>query len=405
MKRHAFITVAVVLLISALSLAGIRVIRSVQRDAQFKAIQTGFTMILQLQASALNDGYFSWTEVRDLVEKNALSDAQSHLEDIYGIYPFIEDVAIRPGDPPEDSYEIAGSNASLRLTFGLKDDFGENPLPGWVGIATISAQELLDSLQSRTKLVIDPEKGRELAYSIMVDFKVPLVTWLDHLLVISFTMVAGYSVSLWLWRKNIYYYETRGLESIIFLFEQTEKISANHSRRVAVLTLFLGEKMDYKGRRLRNLYTAALLHDIGKISLPSNILLKEGPLTSQEQRAMAAHPIISARILTNFKELAHLSSIVLHHHERMDGSGYPEGLLGKDIPEESRIIAVVDVFEALVGERPYRVPMEQEEAFATLRTMSLDQSIVETLARNYRGFQKFKAPAWAIAYPHSLETI
>jgi len=163
--------------------------------------------------------------------------------------------------------------------------------------------------------------------------------------------------------------------------------------------------LGYTGRRLRNLYTAALLHDIGKISVPSTILLKDQALTKTEQQAIMAHPIISARILKNFKELAHLSQIVLYHHERIDGSGYPEGLAGDEIPEESRIIAVVDVFEALVGERPYRAPLSPDDAFATLRAMPVDQNLVAILEHEYEGFQMYRAPHWVVSYDRILERL
>ncbi|HWR12017.1 MAG TPA: HD domain-containing phosphohydrolase [Rectinemataceae bacterium] len=405
MKRYAFKTVAFILLLSFLSVAIITTIRISKRDTQFKATQIGLKMMLQVQASALNDGYFSWTELRRLVEENKMSEAQILLNDVFEIYPFIKEISIRRGDPPAKGYDIIGTDAALDLVFGLKDDYGFNPLPGWVGVASIKAQDLLDALQSGRKLVVDPAKGHELAYSLKADYEDPLLNWLDYLFIITMTMAIGYSVSAWLWRKSVFFYETKGLESIIFLFEQTEQLSANHSRRVAVLTLYLGDKMGYKGRRLRNLYTAGLLHDIGKISVPSTLLLKNGPLTKSEQQAVAAHPIISARILKNFKELTHLSNIVLYHHERMDGSGYPEGLAGADIPEESRIIAVVDVFEALVGERPYRDPVEPKEAFETLRLMPLDQSIVDILIASYQDFKKFQPPKWALEYHHNLEKI
>jgi HD-GYP domain-containing protein (c-di-GMP phosphodiesterase class II) len=195
------------------------------------------------------------------------------------------------------------------------------------------------------------------------------------------------------------------LESIIFLFEQTEKLSSNHSRRVAALSLFLGEKLGYKGKRLRNLYTAALLHDIGKISVPTAILLKDEALTKQEQQAVMAHPIISARILKNFRELSHLSQIVLYHHERFDGTGYPEGLKGIAIPEESRIIAVVDVYEALVGDRPYRKPLSFLDAFEILRSMPLDQRLVEVLAKEFHTFKDFRAPKWVVSYDRIFDKL
>ena len=405
MKRFAFKTVIAVILISIFLIGAVTSIRRYERNTQFKAAQAGFRTMLQVQAMALNDGFFSWSELRDKVEQADLASSRALLEEIYELYPFIEQIDVRPGTPPDGVYGVASTVSSLSLTFAVKDDYGENPLRGWVGEASINVQKLLDSLQTDRRIVVSPVRGRELVYSIRADFSDPLLDWLDCLFIVSLTVAAGYAISVWLWRRNVTFYETRGLESIIFLFEQTERVSANHSRRVAALAMFLGQQMGYKGRRLRDLYTAGLLHDIGKISVPSNILLKEGPLTPQELQIVATHPIISARILKNFKELTHLSGVVLHHHERIDGSGYPEGLEGKDIPEEARIIAVVDVFEALVGFRPYRDPLSTEDAFITLKEMALDQTIVETLIAHFGEFKSFQTPRWALAYHHGLEKV
>lgn len=386
-----------------LTVASITFSKISQRDTQIKAAKVSLEMLLKLQGSAIDDGYFSWSEFRGLVEKGMLSTALPLLEDVYGVYPLIENITIQSGNPPETGFLISGSNASIRLNFGIKNDFGTEPIDGWIGVATLDAQKLLDALQTKNRLIVDPVRGRDLAYGIRVSFADPLFHWMDYFLILSMSIMVGYAVSAWLWHRSASFYETRGLESIIYLFEQTERLSANHSRRVAALSVFLGGKMGYKGRKLRNLYTAALLHDIGKISVPSPVLLKAGPLNDQEQKLIAAHPLVSARILRNFKELSHLSPAVLYHHERMDGSGYPEGLVGKNIPEDSRIIAVVDVFEALVGERSYHAPIQPDDAYVVMRSMQLDQKIVELLSAGFADFQKFQTPKWVLSYHYSLE--
>ncbi|MCE5256255.1 MAG: HD domain-containing protein, partial [Spirochaetaceae bacterium] len=268
----------------------------------------------------------------------------------------------------------------------------------WRGVVEIDSQTLLDTLRSENRLHVDARNGKELAYSLRADFADPLLTWSDYLIVLLTTLAIGFPLSVGISRKSRFFYETSGLESIIFLFEQTEKDSGNHSRRVAALAIFLGQKMGYKGDKLRNLYTAALLHDIGKIAIPSQILQKTESLTKAELQAIQAHPVVSARILRNFRELASLSPIVLYHHERMDGSGYPEGRIGASIPEESRIIAVVDVFEALIGKRPYRDPVSPIEAFWTMKSMPLDQDIVDLLVEHYKEFAQFRAPKWTVPY-------
>ena len=200
------------------------------------------------------------------------------------------------------------------------------------------------------------------------------------------------------YKKSDFFLDTRGLESIIYLFEQTEKVSASHSRNVAIFALFVGKKLGFSGKRLRNLYVAALLHDIGKIGVPTGIITKTGRLDAKEFAQMKQHPVISARILRSFKEFEHLSNIVLHHHEREDGSGYPDGLKGNEIPLESKIIAVVDVFEALVGERPYRNPIHPSSAFEKMKQMPLDQKIVDVLIEHYGELGAFKPPRWVLSY-------
>jgi HD-GYP domain-containing protein (c-di-GMP phosphodiesterase class II) len=298
-----------------------------------------------------------------------------------------------------------GLNDEIQLIFSIKDDFGVEALPGWRAVVSLDAQGIIDALRSESKIIIDQENGQELAYSLKAGFEDPLLDWIDLSLIVVVTFAICFPISVWLWRNNIYFYESKGLESIIFLFEQTEKVSSNHSRRVAAMALFLGEKIGLKGRNLRNLYTAALLHDIGKISVPTSILLKDEALTKSEQQAVMAHPIVSARILKNFRELSHLSHFVLYHHERLDGSGYPEGLKGEAIPEESRIIAVVDVFEALVGDRPYRDPLGSLDAFAILRSMPLDQRLVEILASQFHTFKEFRAPKWVVSYDRIFDKL
>ena len=115
--------------------------------------------------------------------------------------------------------------------------------------------------------------------------------------------------------------------------------------------------MGFKGKKLKDLKVAALLHDIGKISIPREILNKPGKLTPEEFEIVKKHTILSDNIIKSFEELAHLRPFIKFHHEKIDGSGYPFGLKGEDIPIQSRIISIADIFEALTGDRPYREPL------------------------------------------------
>jgi HD-GYP domain-containing protein (c-di-GMP phosphodiesterase class II) len=109
-------------------------------------------------------------------------------------------------------------------------------------------------------------------------------------------------------------------------------------------------------------HLSGLVHDIGKVGLPPGLLEKPGPLTLEERRQMEEHPVIGERILANVEDYEEVANIVRHHHERLDGQGYPDGLSGADIPIIARIIAVADAYDAMTSDRPYRDAMPSRVA-------------------------------------------
>jgi HD-GYP domain-containing protein (c-di-GMP phosphodiesterase class II) len=117
----------------------------------------------------------------------------------------------------------------------------------------------------------------------------------------------------------------------------------------------------------REVDTVALLHDIGKIGTPNEILHKDGPLTDDEWVVMREHPVIGERILNAVPGLRSIARAVRHEHERWDGGGYPDGLAGEAIPAPSRIVLVCDAYHAMTSDRPYRRAMAQDQAIAELR--------------------------------------
>jgi putative nucleotidyltransferase with HDIG domain len=130
--------------------------------------------------------------------------------------------------------------------------------------------------------------------------------------------------------------------------------TAGHTERVTRRALALARRVGVAEPDLETLHRAALLHDIGKIGIPSHVLDKTDPLTDEDWKLISAHPQTGADILAPIDALHHVIPIVLHHHERWDGTGYPGALRGEDIPLLARILAVVDVFDALISDRPYR---------------------------------------------------
>lgn len=153
-----------------------------------------------------------------------------------------------------------------------------------------------------------------------------------------------------------------------------------HSTELVKLALDTGERMGMQPAELADLEVAATLHDIGKIGVRDDILTKTAPLTDEELRLIHAHPEFGWTILRLFPGFANASLIVLHHHERYDGTGYPGRLRGDQIPLGSRILAVADAFVAMTTERPYRAAVSVEKAVERLRQEAgkqFDPAVVE----------------------------
>jgi len=151
--------------------------------------------------------------------------------------------------------------------------------------------------------------------------------------------------------------------------ELRERETAGHSQRVVGLTLQLAQAMGIKGEALTHIQRGALLHDIGKLAIPDHILLKTEPLT-EEWVVMRLHPVYAYDLLSPIEHLYPALDIPYCHHEHWDGSGYPRGLRGEEIPLAARIFAVVDVWDAMTSERPYRPAWSAEYTSAYIREQS-----------------------------------
>jgi len=156
------------------------------------------------------------------------------------------------------------------------------------------------------------------------------------------------------------------IEAFVSAIDAREHETGNHSARVSRLAVIIGHAYGITGRDLTDLYCGALLHDIGKIGIPDAILLKKGPLTPEERQLMEHHPEIGYGIISHIGYLAGSAEIIRSHHEHFDGSGYPLGLKGNDIPAGARVFAVADTLDALTVKRPYRDAIPYKEALTLI---------------------------------------
>jgi putative nucleotidyltransferase with HDIG domain len=150
--------------------------------------------------------------------------------------------------------------------------------------------------------------------------------------------------------------------AMVATLDARDQYTAGHSTAVAVYARDIAKRMGLSEEEQRLAHVAGLVHDIGKVGLPPGLLEKPGPLTRDERRQMEQHPVIGERILANVEDYAEIARIVRHHHERVDGNGYPDKLEVSDIPLLSRIIAVADAYNAMTSDRPYRDAMPSRVA-------------------------------------------
>ncbi len=142
-----------------------------------------------------------------------------------------------------------------------------------------------------------------------------------------------------------------------------DKEVSGHAKRVAHLTVKLAREHGYKGLALRQVYWGALLHDIGKLAIPDEIINKPGKLNEQEWKVVKAHPVLGGDLVAGIDFLAPAAEIPYHHHERLDGSGYPRGLKAGEIPLIAQVFSIIDVWDSLLSRRPYRPAWSKAQAY------------------------------------------
>jgi len=172
------------------------------------------------------------------------------------------------------------------------------------------------------------------------------------------------------------------IRALTAAIDAKDPYTSGHSERVARIAVRLAEELGMPPQKRSDLYLAGLLHDVGKIGIDDQVLKKCGPLTPEEYRAIQAHVEIGVTILHDLRKLHHILPGVRHHHESMDGTGYPDRLTGEQIPFEARILAVADSFDAMSSNRPYRKrlsPLQIDEIFRKGKGQQWDPKVVDAL--------------------------
>jgi putative nucleotidyltransferase with HDIG domain len=178
---------------------------------------------------------------------------------------------------------------------------------------------------------------------------------------------------------------TQTIGALAEAVDKRDPFTSKHSHRVKQIAVDIGREMRVGEAELEALEWGGLLHDVGKIGVPDAVLLKQERLNRDERMIMNAHPVLGAQIIAPVTKLAPELPIIRHHHEWYNGSGYPDRLMGDEIPKLARILHVADAFEAMTAARPYRMtPLTAEQALAELRKFAgiqFDPAVVDAFVR------------------------
>jgi putative nucleotidyltransferase with HDIG domain len=180
---------------------------------------------------------------------------------------------------------------------------------------------------------------------------------------------------------------TQTIGALAEAVDKRDPYTSKHSLRVKAIAVDIGREMRLGAAELEALEWGGLLHDVGKIGVPDSVLLKQERLTREERMMMNAHPVLGAQIIAPVTRLSAELPIIRHHHEWYNGSGYPDRLVGDEIPKLARVLHVADAFEAMTASRPYRmVPLTAEQAVAELRKFAgvqFDPAVVDAFVRTH----------------------
>jgi putative nucleotidyltransferase with HDIG domain len=183
------------------------------------------------------------------------------------------------------------------------------------------------------------------------------------------------------------------LNAIIKTLEAKDKYTYGHSQRVADYSRLIAEKLSFSEEEIIEIELAAILHDIGKISTPDEILNKPGKLTDEEYEIIKEHPVCSFDIISQISSMDKIAKWIRAHQERVDGMGYPDGLKAEEIPLQARLITVADAFDAMTTDRPYRKALPLQSAYDERERCSgtqFDSEVVQVFLKEHKKLMKIE---------------
>lgn len=374
-------------LIIALSLFGFYNLNVARIKVQENVVEEMLHAFIMTTADGISVGYFQWDEMYEAVLSDNHQFMDAFFEEITVAFPLVESVELMKMPFNSSSkYKFLTTESSIVIDFGIFSSDMSKSIDDKTARIVIDPNIIFERSIHRFKsentlqIVFIPYGDLE---SVSVVSTEKPIEYFHIISAIGISLLSIFMIHTFRKISVSAHYEIEGLANIVMLLSQKDAYTAEHSKDVAKYALIIAEKLGMSKKSRRILNKAGYLHDIGKIGISESILNKNGKLTIEEYEEIKKHSIIGFEIVSQFPNLKDVSIAVKYHHELLDGSGYPDGLRGDEIPLEAQVLAVADVFSALTTDRPYREGFNYWKAFEIMNAMPLNQDMVSILKAHY----------------------
>lgn len=375
------------ILILALSLFGFYNLNEARIRVQENVMEEMLHAFIMTTADGISVGYFQWDDMYEAVLSDDHQFMDAFFEEITVAFPLVKSVELK--NMPlrsSEKYKFLTTETSIVIEFGIFNSDMSQSFGDKSASVIIDPQIIFENSIHRS----EPDNSFQIVFAPYGDLESISVKSTEKPIEV-FHIISAIGISLLgvfmihTFRKISVsaHYEIEGLANIVMLLSQKDAYTAEHSKDVAKYALVIADKLGMNKKSRRILNKAGYLHDIGKIGISESILNKNGKLTIEEYEEIKKHSIIGYEIVSQFPNLKDVAIVVKFHHELLDGSGYPDGLKGDEIPLEAQVLAVADVFSALTTDRPYREGFNYWKAFEIMTSMPLNQEMVTILKAHY----------------------
>ncbi len=337
--------------------------------------QIAYRNYLESNLYSMSAGYFQWDEFKSSVENEDEVFINNSFSDILDEFPFITSIQLSEGYV-EGFFEVSKIQNIIYSRFSIYDSDAVDKLEKIV-VVEVDPEVILTTLYDNDTFYEIGQSDGEHQVNLIINE--PLLNW-GHFISIFMIGILFRVSGAFIYKQTIRnHYQLDGLKSILNLLSKKDFYTADHSEEVAELAISIARRLEFPRNYVAKLYAAGILHDIGKVGINDAILNKKGKLTQEEFAMIKEHPQLGYEIVSGFTGLEEVAIIVRQHHEKLDGTGYPNGLMKGEISSLAQILTVADIYSAVRSDRPYRAAFSEKEAFVLLREMPINQEVVDAL--------------------------